>query len=226
MKSKVVAAATAVMLAGVLGHSYAADLISVLSAGTVYTIVDTVTLKRAGRNPVSYYTNGFFADVDDVDTFNFGAQIWPGEYIKVSYTLGFTRMAPYTISGPVEDQWYSFPTAGLFPDGPKIKFRFLTGVAETDASIPVAGMTARPNPFRDRTTVRFQVDQPSQCRVDVVDRSGRVRTTLLSGRLGAGAHAVEWNRLDNRSRRVPAGVYFCRLVQGTRVSLTKLVLTD
>ena len=54
---------------------------------------------------------------------------------------------------------------------------------------PAALLAASPNPFRDRTLLRFRLDAPSDVRLDVFDALGR-RVASLEGPYGAGEHPV------------------------------------
>jgi hypothetical protein len=48
---------------------------------------------------------------------------------------------------------------------------------------------------------------------------------LLDGAAQSGELRVEWNCEDNQGRRVPVGVYFCTLDNGTKRMSSKVVVT-
>ena len=78
---------------------------------------------------------------------------------------------------------------------------------------PVAAleMRASPNPFRETTTIAF--DMPAQARpqLGIYDaRGGRV-AVLPGAPLPAGREGIVWNGRDARGRPAPAGIYFARL---------------
>ena len=78
---------------------------------------------------------------------------------------------------------------------------------------------AVPNPLQAET--RLAISGP-KATVRVVDASGRRVATIP---VEAGATEVIWRALDDRGRRVPAGVYFIEAVSGkTRVTRRVLVL--
>jgi subtilisin family serine protease len=83
---------------------------------------------------------------------------------------------------------------------------------------------SRPNPFSDRTAIRYSVSHPLDVNLAVYDRSGRLVTTLVNGRQIAGWHNVVWNRTDDEGRRLASGVYFYRLNSGTYRTTRKLVI--
>jgi len=88
----------------------------------------------------------------------------------------------------------------------------------------VAGLEARPNPFRPLTRIRYSLDRDAPVRLVVVDVSGRVVRRLDQGPQTAGAHETSWNGRDDRGRPAAAGVYFLRLEAGAERSTRSVVL--
>jgi len=72
-------------------------------------------------------------------------------------------------------------------------------------------MTAAPNPFLDRTVLRFTTPATEAVRLELFDVLGRRVRTLVDGVLEAGTHSVALDGGDLRS-----AVYFCRLTVGSR----------
>jgi aminopeptidase N len=74
--------------------------------------------------------------------------------------------------------------------------------------------------------VHLQVELPvsGNVRLEVADRAGRLVRTLASGKLGPGRTAVQWNRTDDRGKRLGQGVYFVRLKAGSEQRTLSLVL--
>jgi len=76
-----------------------------------------------------------------------------------------------------------------------------------------------PNPFHDRTSLRFSVERsPTAARIDVFDVSGRRVRTLLDRPMTRGTHLVGWDSRDDGGRRVAAGTYFARLTLDGKVA--------
>ncbi len=71
-----------------------------------------------------------------------------------------------------------------------------------------------PNPFRDETSIGFQIPSQDQVRLQVFDVQGRRVRTLIDGELEAGSHTVQWDGRDERGRTAAAGLYFYRLQSG------------
>ena len=78
---------------------------------------------------------------------------------------------------------------------------------------------ARPNPARDGVTIQLSLPDGAPARLDLIDLAGRTVATREVGALGAGRHAVRF--VDSR---LPAGVYFVRLVRGSESTSAKVVV--
>ncbi len=83
------------------------------------------------------------------------------------------------------------------------------------APLPIAPALvtwAAPNPTRGAAWIRvLGVNAPA--RLTLVDATGaRVRT--IAGEVGAGGAVFQWDGLDDRGARVPAGVFFYRAENG------------
>lgn len=97
------------------------------------------------------------------------------------------------------DQWYSF-----------LQNPVSSGIGDTPAS-GVTGASSHPNPFRPKTTFRFELRTPDEVDLAVFDVRGRLVRQLLQGIRPAGVTEVEWDGRDESGRRVAAGAYFFRL---------------
>jgi hypothetical protein len=81
-----------------------------------------------------------------------------------------------------------------------------------------------PNPFRAATTIAYTLPTASQVTLAIFDIAGRPVLTLVDGEKPAGKHAVTWRGNDARGKRMPAGVYFCRMTVGSFEHTSRLVL--
>lgn len=81
-----------------------------------------------------------------------------------------------------------------------------------------------PNPSRGKASLHFTLPRTADVTLEVLDVSGRVVRTLLSGGTrAAGAHAIEWDGLDARGTGAHAGLYFVRLRAGQEQRLQRVV---
>ncbi len=77
-----------------------------------------------------------------------------------------------------------------------------------------------PNPFRDHTTILYELARPDRVRLGVYDVAGRRRGLLVDAPQSAGRHAVRYDALG-----LASGVYFVRIeAAGVRVARAIIVL--
>jgi hypothetical protein len=82
-----------------------------------------------------------------------------------------------------------------------------------------------PNPFAPSTIIRYDVASACEVRLSVYDVRGALVRELHDGRCAPGRYETVWEGTDERGRRVPSGVYFCRFDAGSGVDETrKLIL--
>lgn len=98
----------------------------------------------------------------------------------------------------------------------------------TTVSVPAehpgvrVGVAAAPNPFRDSTTLRFELSRASRVRIEVLDVSGRRVRDLGSRLLDAGPQAVRWDGRDDAGRDAGAGLFFARVESGDGTGVTRV----
>jgi len=83
-----------------------------------------------------------------------------------------------------------------------------------------------PNPTRTTADVNYDLPALAPVEVSVLDLTGRRVAALASGHLSPGRYHATWHGQDTRGRRLPAGVYFVRLIAGEATRLQKLVITE
>ena len=90
-----------------------------------------------------------------------------------------------------------------------------TGVTENPGA-PVAFELFQnfPNPFNPSTTLAFNVAVATHVRIDVLDVTGRLVTTLIDEHADAGMHSLQWHGRDQSGSSVASGIYFCRMAAG------------
>ena len=94
-----------------------------------------------------------------------------------------------------------------------------TVIPRTEAPMQVR-MANYPNPFKDNTTLRYQLEQDGAVSIDVYNMQGQRLTQLVNGFQEAGTYEVEWN-----AGAYPAGLYFARIMneRGEILQIQKLV---
>lgn len=92
--------------------------------------------------------------------------------------------------------------------------------------LPLSFEALEPNPSTGVTSLRFRLAGSSDVRWQVVDVSGRVLAARAEGLLGVGDHVVTWDGTDALGHRVPAGVYYARVLAGERSVSRRLVRVE
>ena len=100
----------------------------------------------------------------------------------------------------------------------------MTDVPSTSA--PPYTMRAWPNPFNPSTTISFELPASGPVELAVYDVKGRRVRILVSARREAGSHEVAWDGRDERGRRLPSGIYFCRLETMRGLLTRKVTLVE
>jgi hypothetical protein len=101
-------------------------------------------------------------------------------------------------------------------------------VADPPLDVPAEGTVALaldrlPNPsYRGRLNVAFSLPSGERAMLEVMDVSGRRVAAREVGSLGAGRHTIDLGA----EHRLPTGVYFVRLVQGSRVATARMVMIE
>lgn len=82
----------------------------------------------------------------------------------------------------------------------------------------------RPSPSAGPVALAFAVPREADVRLSVLDVQGRELQTLASGRHAPGRYTVHWDGRGGAGR-VPAGLYFVRLLTPDRSFVHRMVLT-
>jgi hypothetical protein len=81
-----------------------------------------------------------------------------------------------------------------------------------------------PNPFNPSTAIEFGLPAACHVRLAIYDVAGQEVRVLVDDDRPAGDHLVLWDGADGSGRRVPSGVYFCKVVAGNKIEVRKLVV--
>jgi hypothetical protein len=87
-----------------------------------------------------------------------------------------------------------------------------TGVRSGATRIPpLTVLPNTPNPFSDHTTLRIELQSPSTVRVAIYDVLGRKVSEKVIPDLPQGAHEIGLESRGRNNKRLPSGVYYCRV---------------
>lgn len=99
-------------------------------------------------------------------------------------------------------------------------------LASTTADVPeVFDLNAvYPNPFRDETTIEYQLPEESPVRIEIFNVTGQRVRVLIDNNMPAGNWSSTWNGTDARGNMVAAGVYMVYLQADGYTETSKVVL--
>lgn len=81
-----------------------------------------------------------------------------------------------------------------------------------------------PNPFNPTTTIRFTIPRSVKVELFVFDITGKRIKTLVSEKMNAGTHEVQWDGTNERGMRVASGIYFYQIKAGNYVDVKRMAL--
>jgi hypothetical protein len=81
-----------------------------------------------------------------------------------------------------------------------------------------------PNPFNYRTSIRFELTETTDFKVEVIDMFGRTIKVLEEGNRPAGTYTAEWYADDAEGNAVANGTYLYRLTAGETVITNKMTV--
>jgi hypothetical protein len=85
----------------------------------------------------------------------------------------------------------------------------------------------RPNPFMNRTEIRYDLPERSQVHLAVYDATGRFVRELLGGEYSnPGRHVAYWDGRTTAGKSAAPGIYFCRFTAGPYTETQRVVLLN
>ncbi|WP_263784471.1 FlgD immunoglobulin-like domain containing protein [Salinibacter grassmerensis] len=81
-----------------------------------------------------------------------------------------------------------------------------------------------PNPFGDRTTIKFALPEQTDVTLTVYDMMGRRVATLVDGPVRAGTHQIPWTGRTRDGQALASGVYLLRLRTGEQAFTRRMTL--
>ncbi len=76
-----------------------------------------------------------------------------------------------------------------------------------------------PNPFNPTTTLRFDLNEKADVRLDIYNVLGEKVETLVNGNFNRGTYKVQWNASE-----MPSGIYFIRMTAGQKTATIRSLL--
>jgi hypothetical protein len=145
-------------------------------------------------------------------------------FIKMNEVLLPIGEVEYLDGDVIPGMTYQYQLGLYFEDDSEILLGPIAVQTRENPPVLFALYQNQPNPFSNRTTIRYQISEASPVSLKVYDLNGRLVRTLENGKQKAGFYAVVWDRKNNLGRDVPSGIYFYRLTSGEFVETRKLIL--
>jgi hypothetical protein len=81
-----------------------------------------------------------------------------------------------------------------------------------------------PNPFNPTTTIKYELPQQADVKLEIFDMLGRQVRTLVNRSHQAGYYIINWDGRDEQGQMVASGVFFYQLRAGSFVQTRKMAL--
>jgi hypothetical protein len=146
---------------------------------------------------------------------------WPTGTLTFSSAQGFNSVVVHYDSRPPTCQdWGPIFLADNMYVTPTIESSTGGGIAPS-----VVTPVVSPNPFGERTTIRFALARTGPVSVTVHDVQGRlVRTLLTEAVLEPGVRSLGWDGRDDGGLEVTGGIYLCRVRAGAQETATRMIV--
>lgn len=100
---------------------------------------------------------------------------------------------------------------------------------ETRRNFEQIGLTTslsplNPNPFRSKTSIKYQIGKDCYVKIGVYDVTGRMVKKLINANHKPGYYNLNWDGSDNGTKILPYGIYFLRLETDEEKYTEKVVL--
>jgi rhamnogalacturonan endolyase len=107
-----------------------------------------------------------------------------------------------------------------------VKPTAVSGVDDLYASDQNTILHVYPNPFSNQAIIEYSIDKPCAVTVQVLNIMGQPVITLANAIHEPGNYEITWNASDVSGKKVPTGIYFCRLIINNKgFNLRKIVYT-
>lgn len=80
-----------------------------------------------------------------------------------------------------------------------------------------------PNPFREKITISFTLEEKSNIEIMICDLAGRQNYILANALCNQGKQSFEWKGTNNEHEYLSPGMYFC-LIKGSNFQITKKIV--
>lgn len=126
-----------------------------------------------------------------------------------------------------DDEGAHLAWAATFNGGQDVYYSFITpelvnAVRQENTSL--VKLENYPNPFREATTISFNLETPGQVQLIVYDAQGKLIKVLDKGQKNMGQHNTSWYGRNDQGILAPSGIYFYELrIDGSLAGAKKMM---
>ena len=157
------------------------------------------------------YGNGVYLSTDsgatwDTTNMNTGLPLYgaPSQFIIRNLCVFDT----FLVAIAVHDFSPYTASSSIRPISEMVKINTTQGVVQQGEQAKLT-ISSFPNPLSQSTSIAFTLPEASEVTLTITDATGRETPLLHSARMDAGEHEITWD-----ARKIPSGVYLCRLSSG------------
>jgi hypothetical protein len=81
-----------------------------------------------------------------------------------------------------------------------------------------------PNPFNPETTLKYQLPEAADVKLEVYNVVGQVVRTLVADHQNAGRYVVQWDASNDNGQPLSSGIYFYHIQAGEFQKTKKMLL--
>jgi hypothetical protein len=178
------------------GNIYAAGSSCENGSGIDFTIISLTTV---GDAKWVYHYNGLGNGNDVANSIVYGQD---GNIYAAGYSTGIGTAEDFTV----------------------ISLDSVLGIEENHTAIHKAiSLEAFPNPFSNRTAIRFQMIYNSNVEIGIYDVTGRL-IKRFDHLTNSPSNQMIWSGTDDKGNHLPAGVYFVRIASATWTQTIPIIL--
>lgn len=101
---------------------------------------------------------------------------------------------------------------GVWGEYEVYSFEIITGVEEEEVSVFNYYLAQNaPNPFKENTIIRYGLKERGKITIGVYNLLGEKVATIVEGEKKKGEYWVKWEGVDEKGKKLPTGVYFCKM---------------
>ena len=101
-----------------------------------------------------------------------------------------------------------------------------TGIRDTRAALNSMEVSSFPNPFKESTSIQFELKTPSIVNVSVFDLTGKEVAVLLNEYKQSGSHTIKWDCGSSSEGAIPEGIYFYKVETKDGFDVRKMIKMD